>query len=69
MNRIERCYQDFVRRNREDLMKEYGAYSSNPNVDYCVGECNHAHTFDAYARREFAEYRRQIQDDAQSRTV
>lgn len=67
MDRIERCFQEFVSRNRGALQREYGAYGANPNVDYCPGgDCNHAHSFDAYARREFSEYRRQIQDEAAS---
>jgi hypothetical protein len=67
MTRNERCFQDFVKRNQDDLMREWNHYRFNPNVDYCPcsgeGGCAHAHTFEAYARKEFEAYTCQIQDD------
>jgi hypothetical protein len=64
-NRIDRAFKVFVDVNRLALLREYSAYGSNPNIDYCPadGGCKHHHTFESYCRAEFQEYQRQIQDD------
>ncbi len=60
----ERRFQEFVKRNKADLLAEYARYGSHPEIDYCVGQpCSHFHNFTSYARNEFAAYTQQIQDD------
>ncbi len=54
-----RALKAFVEKNKESLLAEYRQYGFQPHIDYCPadGGCGHAHSFEAFAEREFDAWR------------
>ena len=60
-----RDYRSFCKVNEEDLLREWNTYRSQPHIDYCHGEggCGHAHSFEAFKRREYDAYIQNFNDE------
>lgn len=61
-DRIKKAFQEFIKNNEEALRSEYLKHRLAHGFCKDGTRHKHFHSFQEYATRQYAEYRRQLQD-------